>query len=168
MCFSQVLLFSAITQKTTVMIMQRSPEFSFDDSESPKERRMHVCPNPYSCLKTCFSPFYYKTPHNSSHWGWGWGAQSLRSQPAVASFAWQSNKSYLFLLHPNSVSVFLFGTSGRRLSFCNSLTISKNEGNFTGTNFVSVEGIIHIGGYQIQRYQLLYRFCYLLENWTRF
>ena len=44
---------------------------------------MHVCPYPDSYLKTHFSPFYYKTPHNSFHGGGG-GAQSLRHSMAVA------------------------------------------------------------------------------------
>ena len=94
--FSQVLLIKTITQKTTVMITLRSPDVSFDDYDSPKERGMRVFPNPDSHLKTCCSPFYYKTPCNSSQWR----AQSLWHQPAVASFACQSNKSYFFLLHP--------------------------------------------------------------------
>ena len=72
MPFSQGLLSEAISQKTTVMVISRSPDSSFDDKESSKERRMHVYPNPDSYLKTCFSPFYYKTPHSSFQGGTGW------------------------------------------------------------------------------------------------
>ena len=50
MPFSQVLLFQA--QKTTIMIIPRFPDSSFDDEDFPKER-MHVCPNPDFYLKTC-------------------------------------------------------------------------------------------------------------------
>ena len=51
-------------------------------------------------------------------------AQSLKHWPAVASFAWQSNKSYFFLLHPKlcSNSAFLFSIGGRKLSFSNTGT----------------------------------------------
>ena len=57
MPFSQVLLFQKIIKKTATMILPRSPDASFDDEDSPKERRMHVYPNPESSLKPCFSPF---------------------------------------------------------------------------------------------------------------
>ena len=105
MPFPQVLLFWAITQKTTVMIMPRSPEFSFDDQDFPKERRMHVCPNPDSYLKTFLLLF---TITNSLQFFPVEGTVS-----AVASFAWQSNKSYLFLLRLKFCLTFLFSTGGQ-------------------------------------------------------
>ena len=37
----------------------------------------------------------------------------------MSFFAWQSNKSYYFLFHPNSVSIFLFGSGGQKTSFSN-------------------------------------------------
>ena len=41
------------------------------------------------------------------------GAQSLRHQPALASFAWQRNKAIFFSFTQNSVSDFAFGTGDR-------------------------------------------------------
>ena len=46
-------------------------------------------------------------------------AQSLRHYPAMASFAWQSNKAIFFSFAHHSVSMFLFSTCGQRPSFSN-------------------------------------------------
>ena len=57
MPFLQVLLFQAITQKTTTRIM---PDSSFDDQDSPQERRMPVCPILIPTWKPVFLLFTIK------------------------------------------------------------------------------------------------------------
>ena len=63
---------------------------------SPEDKRMHIYPQPYSSLEPCFSPFYYKTPHNSSQRK----TLSLWHEPDMASFAWKNDKINLFPLYP--------------------------------------------------------------------
>jgi len=65
LCARTVILGSHPEDRLLAEIRPRSPDSSFDDQDSPKERRMHVCPNPESYLKICFSPFYYQIPFNS-------------------------------------------------------------------------------------------------------
>ena len=93
------------------------------------QRRMHVCPNPDSYLKTCFSPFCYKPPHSSFQWG----TPSLRHEAAVTPrlFAWQSKKAIFFSFTQNSVSTFQFGTGRQRLNSSNTTTANPSEGQVT-------------------------------------
>ena len=80
MSFPQVMLFQAITQKTTVMLMLRSPTPTLMTKIPPKKGEWMFVPNLIAYLKTCFSPFYYKIPRNSSQLG----AQFLKHQSAVS------------------------------------------------------------------------------------
>ena len=66
---------------------------------------MHVCSNPDSYLKTCFSPLYCKTPCNSfQHW-WGGGGTVFKAFTCCGPpFAWQSNKA-IFSPLPKTLSL---------------------------------------------------------------
>lgn len=45
-------------------------------------------------------PIFYSPNEGTTSYSLARGTQSLRHEPAMTSFAWQSNKSYCFLLHP--------------------------------------------------------------------
>ena len=56
---------------------------------------MRICPNPDSYLKTCVSPFFYKTPQFFPLEG-----TIFRALACCGLCAWQSNKSSVFPLSP--------------------------------------------------------------------
>ena len=76
---------------------------------------MHVFPTPDSYLKPSFSPFRLESALKF----FPKEAQSLRHEPAVASFAWHIIKAIFSPFTQNTLYAFLSGTSGQKLSFCN-------------------------------------------------
>ena len=104
------------------MIRPRSPDSSFDDQDSSEERRMHVCPNPDSYSKTCFSPFTIKLLVILSK-----GGGSLQGMSLLwPAFAWQSNKA-IFFFSFTPVSVFQFSPGRQRQNSSNILTSVINN-----------------------------------------
>ena len=104
--------------------LSTSAEFKLPTNEKPKRRTTRTSPeatknqlwrkkqaSSSTLILFCGPIFYFQTikPLPSLSQG---RAQSLRHEPAVASFAWQSNRSIFFSFAQNAVSAFLFSTGG--------------------------------------------------------
>lgn len=82
-------------------------------------------------LKALWMSFLYPNFDNGS------GGTVFEHSPAVAPFAWQSNKATFFSFTQNSVCMFLFSNSGPRMSFANKSYLLYNK-NIINTLFSKV------------------------------